>query len=138
LRHKYEEIVALGGDVVAVGTGDVRYAKAFVEDQRIPYLVLVDSDGAAARVAQVRDVRWSDLVHPRIYAGVLRAAFTGNFIGKPGPRQTQLGATFVIGPGNAERYAWIDRTSVDHAPMAEVMAALASGPGKSRSARGEP
>lgn len=114
----------MGGDVVAIGTGDVRYAKAFVEDQEIPFLVLVDDEGRAARIAQVREVTWSQLVHPRIFGGVLRAAFSGHFVGKPGPRQTQLGATFVIGKGNVLRYSWVDHTSVAHAPMAEVMAAL--------------
>ncbi len=36
-----------------------------------------------------------------------------------------FGATFVIGPGDVVRYTHIDRDSTDHAPLDEVLAALA-------------
>jgi peroxiredoxin len=45
LRERYDEITSLGAGIVAIGTGDRRYAEAFVRDERIPFLVLVD-DGA--------------------------------------------------------------------------------------------
>jgi peroxiredoxin len=54
LRERYDEITGLGADVVAVGTGDRRYAEAFVRDEQIPFLVLVDDDAAAARAARRR------------------------------------------------------------------------------------
>jgi hypothetical protein len=38
---------------------------------------------------------------------------------------TQLGATFVIGPGSAVRYRHVDRDSTDHAPVAGILLALA-------------
>ena len=39
-------------------------------------------------------------------------------------RVTQLGATFVLGPGDQVRYAHIDEHSADHASLDEVLAAL--------------
>ena len=44
LRDRYDDLQAKGVDLVAVGTGDQRYAGAFVRDEQIPYLVLVDED----------------------------------------------------------------------------------------------
>jgi hypothetical protein len=37
---------------------------------------------------------------------------------------TQLGATFVVGPGDVVAYAHLDRDSTDHAPLDEVLAHL--------------
>lgn len=36
---------------------------------------------------------------------------------------TQLGATFVISPGDVVRYAHVDTDSTDHAPIPDVLAA---------------
>jgi hypothetical protein len=43
---------------------------------------------------------------------------------KSGKRVTKLGATFVVGPGDAVRYEHVDVHSADHAPLADVLAAL--------------
>jgi hypothetical protein len=45
-------------------------------------------------------------------------------VGKPGKRVTQLGATFVVGPGSVVHYEYQDAHSADHAPLDEVLGAL--------------
>jgi hypothetical protein len=37
---------------------------------------------------------------------------------------TQLGATFVVGPGAQVRYEHLDEHSADHAPLDDVLEAL--------------
>ena len=37
---------------------------------------------------------------------------------------TQLGATFVLGPGEQVRYSHVDADSTDHAPVPEILAAV--------------
>jgi hypothetical protein len=37
---------------------------------------------------------------------------------------TQLGATFVVGPGTQVRYEHVDDHSADHAALEDVLAAL--------------
>jgi hypothetical protein len=37
---------------------------------------------------------------------------------------TQLGATFVMGPGEQVRYEHVDAHTADHAPLDQVLAAL--------------
>ena len=126
MRDRHDEISEAGADVVAVGTGDERYAKAFVEDERVPFTVLVDDDGEAATAASVKKVNPATLLFdPRAIPGARRAHKAGFRIHKSGKRVNQLGATFVIGPGSEVRYSHMDAHTADHAPLDEVLAALA-------------
>jgi peroxiredoxin len=125
LRGAYDEIKRTGAEVVAVGTGDVRYAQAFVADEQVPFPVLVDDAAAAAGAASVRKVNFATLLFdPRSFKGALQARRDGYRVRKSGKRVTQLGATFLIGPGSNVRYAHVDAHTADHAPLAEVLAAL--------------
>jgi peroxiredoxin len=126
LRDRSKEIEDLGGRIVAVGTGNARHAQAFIEDEKIPFAVLVDDDAAAARVASIERVAFYKLFDPASYPATLRAWQGGHRLGIPGRRTNQLGATFVIGPGNVVRYEHRDGNTVDHAPMGAVFAALRS------------
>jgi peroxiredoxin len=124
LAGRHGEIRARGADVVAVGTGDVRYAASFVEEERIPFPVLVDDDGAAARAASVRSASWAGLLHPRTWGASVATWRRGHRVHASGARVTQLGATFVVGPGDTVAYAHLDADSTDHAPLDDVLAHL--------------
>ena len=124
MRDIYDEIQQRGADVVAVGTGDRRYAQHFVVDERVPFLVLVDDDAAAANAASVKRASALSLAGPKSWAGSVAAARSGHRIHKSGKRVTQLGATFVLGPGQTIGYEHVDAHTSDHAPVAEVLAAL--------------
>jgi peroxiredoxin len=124
LRGIYEEIRAKGAEVVAIGTGDERYARAFIEDESIPFVVLLDEDGEAAEVASVKTGGWMQLVGPRTMPGNVKAAAAGHRQHKTGKRSKQLGATFVLGPGDVVRYEHVDDDISDHAPVEDVLAAL--------------
>ena len=124
MREHYDEITALGSDIVAVGTGDRRYAEAFVREERIPFLVLVDDDAAAAQAASLRTLNWFQLLHPRTWKATRDASKRGHHIHKAGKRVRQIGATFVIGAGDRVRYEHLDADSTDHASIEAVVAAL--------------
>jgi peroxiredoxin len=125
LRGIYDEIQRRGAEVVAIGTGNVRYAAAFVADEDVPFPVLVDDDARAAGAASVRRVGFFRLLTDRrSRGGAKRARAGGRRIHKAGRRVTQLGATFVVGPGAQVRYEHVDDHSADHAPLDEVLSAL--------------
>jgi peroxiredoxin len=126
LRRRHDEIRSRGAEVVAIGTGDVRYAKALVSDEQIDFPVLVDDDAAAARAASVRNASIFTLAGPRTWSGSRQAHRDGFRVHRSGKRVTQLGATFVVGPGPHVRYAHLDAHSSEHAPLDEVLAALPS------------
>lgn len=125
MRGIYDEIQGRGAEVVAIGTGSVRHAGAFVADEDVPFPVLVDEDARAAQAASVHRVGlFRLLTDRRSRAGAKRARAAGHRIHKAGKRVTQLGATFVIGPGDEVHYEHLDDHSADHAPLEDVMAAL--------------
>jgi peroxiredoxin len=124
LRERYDEITGLGADIVAVGTGDRRYAEAFARDEQIPFLVLVDDDASAARAASLRTLNWFQLMHPRTWKATRETSKRGYHVHKAGKRVKQIGATFVIGAGDRVRYEHMDADSTDHAEVDEVVAAL--------------
>ena len=125
MRASYDQITSAGAEVVAIGTGDARYAKAFVAEEHVPFCVLVDDAAAAASAAAVKKVNFARLLFdPRSIKGALRAHRDGFGVKKSGKRVTQLGATFVLGPGSQIRYEHVDAHSADHAPLSEVLAAL--------------
>ena len=126
MRRAYPDITARGADVVAIGTGDERYARAFVEEEEIPFLVLVDDDASAAKAASVRKVNFLSLIGPRTWASTRKTWKDGYRIHKSGKRVNQLGASFVIGPGPTVHYEHIDGDSTDHAPLDDVIARATS------------
>jgi peroxiredoxin len=124
LRERYDEITSTGADIVAIGTGDRRYAEAFARDERIPFLVLVDDGASAARAASLRTLNWFQLLHPRTWKATRATSKRGYHVHKSGKRVRQIGATFVIGAGDRVRYEHLDADSTDHARIDDVVAAL--------------
>lgn len=124
MRGHEKEINAKGARIVAVGTGDRRYAQAFIDDEEITFLVLLDDDGTAAEGAEVKRGGWLQLAGPATMPGALRATAAGHRQHRTGKRPRQLGATFVLGPGDAVRYEHIDSDVSDHAPVDEILDAL--------------
>ena len=129
MRDAYEEIRATGAEMVAIGTGNERYAKRFVDEENIPFPVIVDDDAVAARAASVNKGSIRNVLTPSTYRDSIGTLRRGHRIHRSGRRVTQLGATFVVGPGALVRYEHIDRLTTDHAPLGEVFAALSSTPG---------
>jgi peroxiredoxin len=124
LREHYDEITGLGASVVAIGTGDRRYAEAFVREEQIPFPVLVDDAATAAQAASLRTLNWFQLLHPRTWKATRETSKRGHHVHKSGQRVRQIGATFVLGAGDRVRYEHVDRDSTDHAPFDEIVAAL--------------
>jgi peroxiredoxin len=124
LRDHHDEITARGADIVAIGTGDRRYAEAFVLEERIPFLVLVDDDAVAANAAALRTLNWFRLLHPSTWKATRATSKRGYHVHKAGKRVKQIGATFVLGPGDRVSYEHLDADSTDHAPLSEILVAL--------------
>jgi len=124
LRDRYGDFGEKGAEVVVIGTGNATLARHFVEDEKIPFPVLLDDAAVAARAADVHRVWFPRLFHPASFAGTRRAWQAGHRIGVPGKRTNQLGATFVIGPGDRLRYEHQDAHTADHAPIDEVLSAV--------------
>jgi peroxiredoxin len=124
LREQNDEIVGLGSRIVAIGTGNQNYAASFVRDEKIPYLVLVDDDAAAANAASVRTLSWFQLLHPRTWKATRETSKRGYHVRKAGKRVKQVGGTFVIGAAGRVTFEHLDADSTDHADVSAVMDAV--------------
>ena len=108
MRDAYDDVILAGAEVVAIGTGNATFARDFLDEYAIPYPVLIDEDARAARAASIGRMSFFGMFHPDSYPGTIRAWRAGHRIGASGKRVTQLGASFVVGPGPTLR----DRKSV--------------------------
>ncbi len=124
MRERHDEFEALGATIVAIGTGDQRYAAAFVQDEHIPFLVLVDDNAEAAKAAAVIRVPFLKMFSPTTWKATKETSKRGFKIHKAGKRVTQMGGTWVITPAGAITFAHVDDDSTDHASIDDVLAAV--------------
>ncbi len=111
--------------MTAIGTGGKTFAKAFIEDEQVPFEVLLDSDGAAAEIVGTKKLGAFSLMSPgQIKSGARAYAAGHRQTKKPGARPMQLGATLVIGPGDEILYEDYESHAGDHADLDEVLAVL--------------
>ena len=110
--------------MTAIGTGGKRYAKAFIEDEQVPFPVLLDEDGSAAEIVGTRTFSAASMVNPgQLVAGV-RSFAKGNRQHNAGRRPMQLGATLVIASDGEILYEDFEDYAGDHADIDEVIASL--------------
>jgi hypothetical protein len=64
------------------------------------------------------------ILNPRAIAKNLSAMVSGTRPGMPSGNSLQQGGTFVLGPGDVDRFAWRDRFSGDHAALDQVLKAV--------------
>lgn len=124
MRRHYDEIKAAGAEIVAIGTGNADYAKAFIAENDIPYPVLIDERAEAAKIASIKRGKMLDLIGPKQLVGGTRALLRGHRQGTRGRRVDQLGATFVINPEGQILFQHRAAGADEHAPLKKVLHAV--------------
>ena len=113
--------------MTAIGTGDSRYANAFIEDEAVPFKVLLDEDGIAADIVETNNLGATSLIRPDALFASARSLVGGNRQRRLGRRPTQLGATLIMAPGDELLYIDKESFAGDHADLDEVIQNLADG-----------
>jgi peroxiredoxin len=124
LREHQSEIKGRGANLAAIGMGDSHYARAFREETGITFPLLVDVDRAAYRSAELTSANLLHLLRRDNAIARKRANDAGHRQHKLGENPFQLGASFVFGPGNVDRFTHISETFGDNASVADVLSAL--------------
>jgi AhpC/TSA antioxidant enzyme len=124
LRDHQAEFEKHGAKIAAIGLGDAHYAAAFWEETGIRFPLLVDAGRLAYRAAGLKSANILHLLRRDNARVRARAQAGGHSQKKLGPNPFQLGASFVFGPGNVDRYAHISQTFGDNAPVENLVAAL--------------
>jgi hypothetical protein len=113
--------------VTAIGTGGRRYAEAFVEDESVPFDVLLDEEGVAADIVELNSLGAAALIRPDAWLAGARSLAGGNRQHNTGRRPNQLGATLVMAPGDDLLYIDKESYAGDHADLDEVLVVLLEG-----------
>ena len=124
MREHQAEFTAKGANLAAIGLGDMNYARMFREDTGITFPLLVDENREAYRAADLKSASLLHLLRSDNAAARKRAKAGGFRQHKLGENPFQLGASFVFGPGDVDRYVHLSKTFGDNAPMAELLGAL--------------
>jgi NAD(P)-dependent dehydrogenase (short-subunit alcohol dehydrogenase family) len=124
LRDRVDEIRGLGAELVVVGNGALSFAAAFREDYQLDSPLLVDPELRAYRAAGLRRGR-VEALSPRMPLNALRALRGGWRQGSVQGDLWQLGGVFVVRPGGDLAYRYVSREAGDHAPVKEILEALA-------------
>jgi methylphosphotriester-DNA--protein-cysteine methyltransferase len=124
LREHQSEIKGRGANLAAIGMGDSHYARAFREETGITFPLLVDVDRAAYRAAELKSANLLHLLRRDNAIARKRANAAGHRQHKLGENPFQLGASFVFGPGNVDRFTHISETFGDNASVSDVLSAL--------------
>ena len=113
-----------GANVAAIGLGDRAHAQAFRGETGISFPLLIDESRAAYRAAGLKSASILHLLRAD-NARARRAARAGGFRQhRLGANPFQLGGSFVLGPGDVDRFAHVSQTFGDNAPVDALLAAV--------------
>jgi len=115
-----------GAGVTAIGTGGRRYAQAFIEDESVPFPVLLDEEGVAADIVEINKLDVASVLRPDALFKGAKTLARGNRQHTTGRRPTQLGATLILGPGDKLMYIDQEAFAGDHADLDNVLEILVS------------
>lgn len=122
LHAHHREFAAAGVRVVAIGTGGRRYAREFVVDQGLEFLLLVDRELVSHAVVGARSGSPLGLLRPQVVRAGLRARAEGHRQGRTGAHPFVFGATHLFARGGRPRFAWLDADYRDHPPIDQLLA----------------
>lgn len=123
IRARRADIEALGGGIAFVGNGTARAAAWFQQRFAADSTVLTDPDLVSYKAIGARSGLMSS-VGPAAWRAGVRAFRSGARQSMTKGHPTQQGGLVVMAPGNRVLYQHISRASGDHAPVADVLAAL--------------
>ena len=124
MREHEQEFRQKGAHLAAIGLGDANYARLFREETGIQFPLLIDADRKAYQAAGLRSANLFHMLRSDNTAARNRAKSAGHKQHKLGQNPFQLGGSFVLGPGNEDRYVHISQTFGDNAPVEELLGAL--------------
>jgi hypothetical protein len=124
LRAHEAEFRAKGANLAAIGLGDRTYARVFREDTGITFPLLIDEQRVAYKAAGLRSASVFHLLRADNAMARKRAKAGGFKQKKLGRNPFQLGGSFVLGPGNLDRFAHVSQTFGDNAPVEDLLRAL--------------
>ncbi len=127
MRDHHEAFDKAGARLAAIGLGGWRYAQVFREETGIRFPLFVDERRNAYRAASLKSGSLFSLFRKETFDARRRAQSAGARQHRPGRSPFQLGASFVFGPGDVERFRHVSGSFGDNATPEALLDALAGG-----------
>jgi AhpC/TSA antioxidant enzyme len=124
LREHQQAFLDKGASLAAISLGDRNYARIFREETGIEFPLLIDERRQAYEIANLGVANLLHLLRSDNFKSRKRASAAGHRQHKLGRNPFQLGGSFVLGPGNRDRFAHVSETFGDNATPAMLLAAL--------------
>jgi hypothetical protein len=124
LRDRASDFRAAGARVVLIGLAGIEMAKAFRDEERIPFPLLLDAKRTAYRAATLKGGKLLDLVKPSTFRAAKIAKQQGHRQHEMGKNPLQLGGSFVFAPGDKDLFLHPSRTFADNATPDDLLAAV--------------
>jgi alkyl-hydroperoxide reductase/thiol specific antioxidant family protein len=124
LREFEQQFRQRGAKLVAIGLGDVSYARHFREQTGITFPLLIDDKREAYRAIELKKANLLHLLRGDNMRARKRAKAIGVRQHRLGKDPFQLGGSFIFGPGNTDRFVHVSETFGDNALPRELLAAL--------------
>ena len=112
--------------LAAISLGDSHYARIFQQESGIDFPLLIDEQRQTYEIANLKSANILHLLRGDNFKSRKRASAAGHRQHKLGPNPFQLGGSFIFGPGNIDRFAYLSQTFGDNAPITSLLAALPS------------
>lgn len=124
MREHEKEIKQAGAILAAIGLGDMHYARVFREETGITFPLLVDSERIAYKAAELKSGNLFHIFRRENAEARARAKAGGFKQHRLGNNPFQLGASFILGPGNRDLFVHLNRTFGDDADPNALLRAL--------------
>ena len=130
MRGRYQEIRALGAEVVVVSFERATLLPIYIEEQGWPFRIVSDPDRRAYHAFGLTSATWSQMLQPRVFIAVVKMLWRGSKRGfrlrRPTPHVDvlQLGGDFVLDADRRVIYAYRSQGSTDRPPTEALIEAL--------------
>jgi hypothetical protein len=121
LREREADFQQKGAKLVAIGLGDVAYARQFREDSKINFPLLIDEKREAYKAMELGNANLLHMFRKDNAAARKRAKAAGHRQLKLGKDPFQLGGSFVFAPGNVDRFIHVSQTFGDNADPRDLL-----------------
>jgi len=124
LRENEGAFQQRGAKIVAIGLGDVAYARQFREDSKINFPLLIDEKREAYKVIGLGNANLLHMFRKDNAAARKRAKAAGHRQVKLGKDPFQLGGSFVFAPGDKDLFVHVSETFGDNADPKDILNAI--------------
>jgi hypothetical protein len=126
VRDHYEEIHALGGEVLVISFAQPSFVAMYLKDNPMPFPVVSDPTRAAYQAFGLERIPWTAFLRGRTILRYLRLMFGGWLPRRPkeGADVLQLGGDFVLDERRRLVYAFRGTAPTDRPTAAELAGAV--------------